>query len=152
MVTATESMTEPYFVVQILIKHCMILSQWCQFMIVLLNKHNVMGNIPSFFFSLFYHLVNFCWFSVDLILFFNNKYGISLQANCKHTLMTRTVDWLYFVLFIGRRALTHSHFIDFACFQSHYFVKTIYFSSGSMTFFPHLFFFFFPTCYYSNKI
>lgn len=51
-------------------------------------------------------------------------------------MIIRAVDWLFFVLFVSFRQSMgpYTHFISCACFQSHHFVKPIYFPTGGMTF------------------
>lgn len=75
--------------------------------------------------SSIFHSYHFVYLSYSDFNYLNIKYGISLQANCKHLMVNRTVDWLYVVLSIGIWVLTYSSFSGFACF-----LQLIYF--------PHL--------------
>lgn len=80
-----------------------------------------------------------------IMIFTNNKYGISLQVNCRHSMMTRTADWLYFVLFVGSGALTHS-FHWFCMFPVTSFCQTNLFPHSERMMFTS------PVCYYSTNV
>lgn len=78
----------------------------------------------SCFFVCFSFFLYFYYYNFSLYI----KYGIGLQRDCKHSMMNRTADWVYFALFIGS---TYSY-NWFCMFPVHHFAKPIYFPSKSM--------------------